>query len=116
MMINSVGEATKADTPPAAAAHPNLVMLDSSSPLCLASSVCSKNLFVPNWVAVMGAMLHALICSQPGSMAEAGTADMDCHKSKVALGGAHVFGKRRLVADSMRRAKKFPTESHRQCT
>jgi hypothetical protein len=61
MMIISEGLPMKADTPPETAAHENRCADDRGwSELPLRKR--SMALLVPNWLAVMGAMLPALIC------------------------------------------------------
>lgn len=59
--MSSVGDATSADTVPATAAQPKRPHDESSPPLrCISSRSIAR--FVPNWLAVMGAMLPQLIC------------------------------------------------------
>jgi hypothetical protein len=65
MMIISDGLPMKAETPPDTAAQPNRCADDSGWSELLVSNR-SMNLLVPNWLAVMGAMLPALICGGGG--------------------------------------------------
>jgi hypothetical protein len=62
MMMSSVGDAMSADAAPATAAQPKRLTELSGSPPERASSCFSMKRLVPNWLAVMGAMLQQLIC------------------------------------------------------